>query len=140
MPEHIRGWVFYNADCGFCSGWAGCVHDLLARRGYHLAPLQTEWVRQRLGLMEGEPLVEMKLLTADGRILGGADAMIQIARSVWWTWPFFALAQLPGIKLILRIVYRWVARNRHCHGNDCLISTPLNTTPRHGTSSFYELP
>jgi predicted DCC family thiol-disulfide oxidoreductase YuxK len=138
--EHIQGWVFYDADCAFCTAWAGRAHDLLARRGYRLAPLQAEWVRLRLGLKDDEPLQEMKLLTADGRILGGADAIIQTAGSVWWAWPLFALSQFPGIKPLLRIIYRWVARNRHCHGNHCLISGPPAKTQRHGTSSFYELP
>jgi predicted DCC family thiol-disulfide oxidoreductase YuxK len=138
--ESIRGWVFYDADCAFCSGWAARFHELLARRGYHLAPLQAEWVRLRLGLKEDAPLLEMKLLTTDGRVLGGADALIHIARSVWWAWPLFVMAQFPGISAILRIVYRWVARNRHCHGNHCLISGPPNKTQRHGTSSFYEFP
>ncbi len=132
--------MFYDADCAFCTGWAGRAQDLLARRGYHLAPLQADWVRLRLGLKDDAPLLEMKLLTADGRILGGADAVVHIARSVWWARSVFVLAEIPGLKSILQIIYRWVARNRHCLGNHCRLPGPPARHHRHLTSSFYELP
>jgi predicted DCC family thiol-disulfide oxidoreductase YuxK len=138
--EIIRGWIFYDAGCAFCSGWAECAHDVLARRGYHLAPLQAGWVRALLGLQDDAPLLEMKLFTSDGRILGGADALICIARSIWWAWPLFLLAQIPGIKPILRIIYHWMARNRHCLGNHCRLPVRHPDPRRHGASSFYELP
>ena len=140
MREHFEGWVCYDTDCAFCQRWASRAQELLARRGWHLAPLQAKWVRQKLGLTEGEIPDEMKLLAADGRILGGADAAICLARSIWWAWPFYALAQLPGAKPILRAAYRHVAKNRHCFGGHCGI--PGKSGHRHHrlTSSFYDLP
>jgi predicted DCC family thiol-disulfide oxidoreductase YuxK len=139
ITETIQGWVFYDADCPFCTRWACRTDELLARRGWHLAPLQADWVRLRLNLKDGEPLLEMKLLTADGRILGGADAIIYVARSIWWAWPLFALAQLPGITPVLRAVYRRIAKNRFCFGGHCALPVKPVTHHRHLTSSFYDL-
>ena len=61
----------------------------------------------------------MRLLLADGRELGGADALVEIARRIWWAWPLFALAQVPGVMLLLHAAYRQVAANRHCISGAC---------------------
>jgi predicted DCC family thiol-disulfide oxidoreductase YuxK len=139
ITETIRGWIFYDADCPFCSRWALRTDELLARRGWHLAPLQADWARLRLGLKEGEPLLDMKLLTADGRIFGGADAYVYAARTIWWAWPFFAFAQLPGITPVLNAVYRCIAKNRYCFGRRCPLPPKPAAPHRHLTSSFYDL-
>jgi predicted DCC family thiol-disulfide oxidoreductase YuxK len=140
MTEYGRGWVFYDAECPFCRRWADRGHDVLSRRGLHLAPLQSEWVRIRLGLNEAEPPTEMKLLLTDGRLFGGADALIQIARFIWWAWPFYLLAQLPGVRPMLRVVYRYIAGNRYCLRTDACNPTRNRSNNHHRSSSFYELP
>lgn len=140
ITEHIKGWVLYDGDCAFCRQWVERTRLLLLRRGFHFVPLQAVWVRERLGHAENESLTEMKLLAPDGRILGGADAIVEMTRSIWWAWPFYALAQLPGIKPILRAVYSRIARNRHCFAGRCQLPTQRPHNHRHLTSSFYELP
>jgi len=139
ITETIQGWVFYDADCPFCTRWAWRTDELLARHGWHLAPLQADWVRLRLDLKDDEPLLEMKLLTADGRIFGGADALVHLARSIWWMWPLFAPAQLPGVTLVLRAIYRRIAKNRFCFGRRCALPAKPVARHRHLTSSFYDL-
>jgi predicted DCC family thiol-disulfide oxidoreductase YuxK len=138
--EKVRGWVLYDADCQVCCRWAGCAHELLARRGWHLAPLQAGWARKKLDLKEGEPMLEMKMLIADGQILGGADALVRITRSIWWAWPLFLLAQIPGCKPVLRAVYRGIARNRYCLGGRCVLPPKPAHHQRHLTTSFYDIP
>jgi len=140
ITEYTRGWVFYDATCGLCVRWAERCRSLLLRRGFHLVPLQAAWVAPRLGLTPAELLYEMKLLTADGEIIGGADCFIHISRYIWWARPFFVLAQIPGVKPLLRAAYRWVARNRHCLGNQCPLPPAAPTKPHHRATSFYELP
>jgi predicted DCC family thiol-disulfide oxidoreductase YuxK len=78
-------------------------------------------VQKQLGLKPNEPLVEMKLLVNDKTIYGGAEALVQIARRIWWAWPLFTLAQLPGAMFLLRANYRWVAANRYCLSGKCSI-------------------
>ena len=111
-----RGWVFFDADCAFCSAWARHLHATLESRGFGLAALQSPRVRALLNLPDGELLREMRLLTADGSVLGGADALIFLARTIWWAWPVYALAQLPGVRALLAAAYRWLAAHRHCLG------------------------
>ena len=110
--EPVRGWVLYDGECPLCCATAARFTPLLLRHRYPLASLQTPWVQERLGLQPGAPLDEMKLLAADGKIFGGAAALLQIARHIRWAWPMFALAKIPGVKISLWAAYRRVARNR----------------------------
>jgi len=121
MPRKIlwtqpppRGWLLYDADCGFCTRWAWRLALFVGPRGFHLAPLQAPWVRRRLGLSPGELLHELRVLTADDALYGGADALLYLARQIWWAWPIVVLTWLPGMLPLARAAYRGVARRRHC--------------------------
>lgn len=113
--------MLYDGECPLCLNAVARFAPTLHRYHFGLAPLQTAWVQQRIGLNTGEPLAEMKLLVEDGRIYGGADALVQIARRIWWAMPLFALAQVPGVKFLFRSGYRWIAVNRHCLNGACEI-------------------
>jgi predicted metal-dependent hydrolase/predicted DCC family thiol-disulfide oxidoreductase YuxK len=114
-------WVLYDGDCSFCTGAATWFAPLLHHHHFALATLQTPWVRQRLGLKPNEPLVEMKLLMGDGRICGGVDALLQIARALWWAWPVYVISFVPGFKSLLRITYRRIAARRNCANTMCAL-------------------
>lgn len=114
-----RGWVFFDAGCSFCSAWARHLHGTLTARGFGLAPLQSPRVRALLNLPEHELLREMRLLMPDGNVLGGADALIYLAQNIWWAWPVYALAHLPGMRGLLLSAYRWFAARRHCLASTC---------------------
>jgi alginate O-acetyltransferase complex protein AlgI len=113
--------VLYDGECSLCVGLAQRCESLLRRHGFAIAPLQSSWVVQRLGRRADEGLTEMGLLTADGRSRGGADALIYLAGRIWWGWPLFALAHLPGMRPILWRLYRWIANRRHCFGGACQV-------------------
>jgi predicted DCC family thiol-disulfide oxidoreductase YuxK len=123
-----RGWLFYDGECSLCTGAAMRFQSLLNHYGFEMAPLQTAWARERLSSEADEVPDEMKLLTDARQIFGGADALLQIARRIWWTWPIFALAKIPGITPLFRVTYRWLAANRTCFGGKCLI--PENHYPQ----------
>jgi predicted DCC family thiol-disulfide oxidoreductase YuxK len=76
---------------------------------------------KRLDLEPSAPLEEMRVLTADGRDIGGADAVIFLARQMWWGRPFAALAQLPSMHKLLDRGYRWIAAHRGCDHITCKI-------------------
>jgi predicted DCC family thiol-disulfide oxidoreductase YuxK len=126
IPKHTteaaQGWVLYDGECPLCLKAVARFTPLLRRHHFDLAPLQMPWVQQRFGLKPNEPLAEMKLLAGDETIYGGADALTQIARRIWWAWPLFAVTQIPGAMILLRAVYRWIATNRTCVGNVCRLS------------------
>ena len=117
--EAAQGWVLYDGECPLCLATVARFGPLLRRHHFDLASLQTPWVQKRLGLNSGEPLTEMKLLTTDDGIYGGADAALQIARKIWW--PLFALAKIPGITPLFHVIYRRIAANRTCFGGQCSI-------------------
>jgi hypothetical protein len=64
-------------------------------------------------------LFEMKVLTAEGKQLGGADALVFLASAIWWTWPVHALARLPGVLPLLRAAYGRAAPHRRCTEASC---------------------
>jgi predicted DCC family thiol-disulfide oxidoreductase YuxK len=119
--ETAQGWVLYDGECRFCSGTAARFTPMLRSHQFDLAPLQTPWVQQRLGLHPDESLTEMKLLAADGLIYGGADAFVQIARRIWWTWPLYAVSLIPGVRILLRAIYQWIAARRNCADGICAV-------------------
>ena len=113
------GWVFFDGECPFCISLVRRFLPVLAPRGFGLAPLQDPRVQELLALPAGDLLREMRALTPDGRVFGGADAVIWLAKGIWWAWPLYALAQLPGMRAALRAAYRWVAARRNCNNGTC---------------------
>ncbi|HXE91651.1 MAG TPA: DUF393 domain-containing protein [Terriglobales bacterium] len=113
----VAGWVAYDGDCGVCQRLVRVVAPYLRRQGFVFETLQAPWMAARLHISYGvapeDLLKEMRVLTADGRALAGAEAIIFLTRYVWWLWPLWALVQAPGMKPLLRIGYRWLARHRH---------------------------
>lgn len=120
--RNANGWVCFDAQCNLCVNLARRFGALLRRYQFGLVPLQTPWVRERVG-GEGEDLLsEMRLITPGGQIHGGADALIEIARRIWWAKPVFWFSRIAPARLALRKGYRWVARNRTCLAGSCHIS------------------
>jgi predicted DCC family thiol-disulfide oxidoreductase YuxK len=113
----FRGWILYDGTCRSCAASARRFDSIFRRRGFLFLPLQTNWIMDRLDLEPGAPLEEIRVLTADGRGIGGADAVVFLARQFWWAWPFAALAQSPAMHKLLGRGYRWIAAQRDCHNN-----------------------
>jgi predicted DCC family thiol-disulfide oxidoreductase YuxK len=115
----FRGWILYDGACQSCTASARRFDRIFRHRGFLFLPLQTEWVRQQLGLEAGAPLEEMHVLTNEGQDIAGVDAILFLARRVWWTWPVVAFAQLPGMHKLLDRGYRWIAAHRGCDHIKC---------------------
>jgi predicted DCC family thiol-disulfide oxidoreductase YuxK len=124
-----RGWVFFDRECSVCTALARRFRRPLDKRGFELAALQDPRVQALLALPPEDLLREMRVATADGEIYGGAEAIVYLARQIWWAWPLFAAAKLPGVPRILDACYRWFADQRTCASGSCSVS-PKN---RHTT-------
>ncbi len=122
VREASSGWLAYDADCAFCVAMVRPVAGILARRGIGVVPLQAGWVRQRLGLRDGERADRMWLIRRDGANCGGGDALIEIARRVWWARPAAWLARLPGVRRLINAAYMLIARNRDCSNGACAVA------------------
>ena len=119
--RRANGWLFFDADCAFCTALARRLRPALESRGFGLAPLQSARVRAMLGLPEEELLREMRALAPDGGRHDGIDAVLLVARRIWWLWPLYALARLPGAHRWLARAYRWVAAHRNCSAAVCAL-------------------
>ena len=117
--RHARGWLFFDAECGFCTRTARWLMPILARRGLAAAPLQDPRVGALLGLPKMELIREMRFLLSDGTQYGGADAVVAVAREIWWGWPLVWLSRMPAMMGYLRRAYRWFATRRSCAATGC---------------------
>jgi len=102
--------IVYDADCGFCQA---SVNSLLARvpLGSFVA-VPSFQAGDLPGFSVQTARREVRVLTSDGQWIGGADAVFFVLRYS----KLKPLAILFGaIPLIwpARLVYKWVAKNRH---------------------------
>ena len=86
------------------------------RRGLAVAPLQDPRVAQLLGLSQEELLRAIRFVSPMAVDRLGADAVLAVARELWWARPLLWLARVPGMMSIMHAGYRWVALHRRCHG------------------------
>lgn len=108
--------VLYDDACGMCLRTVARLRPLLEPRGLRFDPFP-----------DGVEKIEMKLVLPDGRVIGGADAEVAMARAVWWLRPLTFLTRLPGVMPLLRRAYRKVAANRHCISGACGWTPPAKT-------------
>jgi len=141
------GWIYFDAGCRFCVAhrrrWGRVFED----RGFIWLPLQTLGAAERLGITESQLLAEMWLQLANGRTFGGVNAWGALLRRVWWLWPLGILLGLPGFNAAARVLYRWIAKNRHCLGGACTIPSQGKGTAHshlagshHRHAAFLEFP
>jgi predicted DCC family thiol-disulfide oxidoreductase YuxK len=116
--------LFYDGDCAMCTNGIRRFGPLLARRGIVVEPLQTPDACERLGVREEERLTEMRLRVDDGSVFGGAAAVAELTRRIWWAWPLWAISRMPGAMGPMRATYAWVARHRDCAKGACGVRGP----------------
>jgi len=119
--RHAQGWLFFDAECVFCTKIARWLAPILERRGLALAPLQDPRVAALLGLSRDKLMREFHLLMSGGTRYGGADTVIALAAQIWWAAPIVWLAKIPGMTNLLRAGYRAIAANRSCSAETCAV-------------------
>ena len=78
------GWVFFDADCAICTSLARRFRRTLEKRGFVLGALQDPRVGVLLGIPRDRLLLELRVVTGTHDIHGGADAIVFLARKIWW--------------------------------------------------------
>ncbi|MEE2886278.1 MAG: DCC1-like thiol-disulfide oxidoreductase family protein [Planctomycetota bacterium] len=127
MAAQKEHWLFYDGTCRFCIGMVERWRRPLEQRGFGFAALQEDWVRNQLDLPEQELLQEMRVLSSSGRVRGAADALVFIWGRIWWCWPLWLIAQVPGVHWLLDQAYRWIAARRNCISGTCSVHAHSNT-------------
>jgi predicted DCC family thiol-disulfide oxidoreductase YuxK len=113
--RHARGWIFYDAECDFCTHIARWIRKPLLRRGLGVAPLEDARVAALLGIPASDLLRAIRYLGEDGRQYAGADALLEVAGEFWWARPLLWASRVRVLKAAMRASYEWVARQRQCH-------------------------
>jgi len=129
--RHARGWLFFDAECGFCTRFARWLTPILERRGLATAPLQDPRVGALLGMRRNELLRELRFLLSDGRHYGGADAILAIAGEIWWARPLVWLSKVPGMLNPLHAAYHHLAERRNCFAERSLPCAVRGTVKTH---------
>ena len=111
--------VLYDGSCGFCARWVPFWEATLLRRGIAIAPLQSDWVAERLNLTPDEATQDLRFLRVDGTYVSGADVYRHVMRRIWWAWPLAMLASAPGLRRVFDWGYRTFARNRYRISSAC---------------------
>lgn len=106
------GWILYDSSCGFCRRWIPFWEKALLRRGFGIAALQEEWVKDQLEISPEKLQNDLRLLLADGTHLAGADVYRHAMRRIWWALPLYFVSLLPGCRQVFDWSYRTFARNR----------------------------
>lgn len=117
-PKPI-GWILYDDSCGFCRRWVPFWEDTLIRRGFSIAPLQADWVREKLRFTESDLLRDLRLLLIDGSQICGADVYRYAMRRIWWAWPVYIFSITPGLRNAFDWGYRTFAANRFRVSSAC---------------------
>lgn len=118
----IRGHILYDGDCGICKQIAGKLSTTFNKRGFELAPLQEDWVAEKIDVGEEDLLKDMRLLFTDGTLHSGANAYRYLMRRIWWAYPIYLLSIIPGLSHLFDWSYRKFADNRHRISTTCKIS------------------
>ena len=66
-----------------------------------------------LGLTVEDGMTQVWFVSQSGRLSGGAAAVNEALRLVWWVRPLTMLYQLPGLQKLQDRLYRWVGDNRY---------------------------
>jgi predicted DCC family thiol-disulfide oxidoreductase YuxK len=119
--RHARGWLFFDAECEFCTRTAKLLMGPMDRRGLAVAPLQDPRVGALLGLPEKDLLSAIRFVFEDGSQYAGADAVLAVVRELWWARPLLWVAKIPGMMPAMRAGYRWVAQHRRCPAGYCSV-------------------
>src|SRR5713101_5950111 len=124
--RHARGWLFFDAECKFCTGIAMWLAAPMNRRRLAVAALQDPRVGALLGLSREELLSAIRFVSEDGTQYSGADAVLAVAREFSWARPFLWASRVPGMIYVMREGYRWIEQKRSCTAGYCALKPGLS--------------
>ncbi|HZL12553.1 MAG TPA: DCC1-like thiol-disulfide oxidoreductase family protein [Verrucomicrobiae bacterium] len=113
------GWILYDDSCGFCRRWVPFWEKTLRKRGFEIATLQADWVRQKLQLNENDLLQDLRLLLTNGEQIQGADTYRYAMKRIWWAYPIYLFSIAPLDRTIFDWSYRKFAAHRHQISRAC---------------------
>jgi predicted DCC family thiol-disulfide oxidoreductase YuxK len=122
IKTHPAGWILYDDSCGFCRRWVPFWEKTLRKRGFEIATLQADWVRQKLQLNENDLLQDLRLLLATGDQTQGADTYRFALKRIWWAYPIYLFSIAPLGKNVFDWSYGKFAAHRHQISSTCKLN------------------
>jgi predicted DCC family thiol-disulfide oxidoreductase YuxK len=112
-----KGWILYDGMCGACTYFVGEKADYFNKLGYETLPLQEisekqSWIKDHFSITESDLYQEIHLVTANKRLLKGADVYREITRSCCLLYPFYIASKLPVLRCIYDSAYREISKRR----------------------------
>jgi glyoxylase-like metal-dependent hydrolase (beta-lactamase superfamily II)/predicted DCC family thiol-disulfide oxidoreductase YuxK len=137
-PHH----VLYDEQCEICQAGVSWLKALDRRKRTVCHPIDPEVLaRVHKDLTVEGCLRELHVVTPDGRIVAGWDAVATLARLFPPTWIAGAVGSVPGVRSVFRALYRFVARNRYafskCRGGACRVERPEITRKKANSRVFW---
>ena len=110
--------VLFDGGCPICRRTVRTLRRLDWLERLQFADATDEEIRRRLApaLTLDEAMRQMNVVDGRGRLSGGFDAQLRIARRVPALWLFGVLGALPGVCQIGSAVYRYIAAHRKRQG------------------------
>jgi len=120
MLRFSRDVVIYDGQCAFCRTQIDRMQRRDREHVFEFVPIETPGLdRLYPVLTQGDFNTGMRLVTLDGSVFVGADAVYQISRRLsGWRWVAW-LYRLPVVGMVARQAYAWIAANRHRLGGEC---------------------
>jgi predicted DCC family thiol-disulfide oxidoreductase YuxK len=116
-----KGWILYDDSCGFCRRWIPFWENTLLKRGFAIAPLQANWVKEKLPADEKDLLRDLRLLLAGGEQIQGADVYRYAMKRIWWAYPFYLFSIVPLCRNLFNWGYKTFAAHRYKVSRVCKI-------------------
>ena len=118
--QSSRPVVVYDGECSFCARQIEVMKRRDTDRVFEFVPRQAEGLDRRFPMLVAQDFDSgMRLVHPDTSISVGADAVYHIARRLRG-WKLMAwLYRVPGLNVLCRKTYAWIARNRYRLAKKC---------------------
>lgn len=112
--------VVFDDSCQFCQNQIKKIKSMDPDNQFEYVPRSAPDLTSRFPILKEMNFDSgMRLITTDNKVYVGADAIHQIARHLPSTKGFACLYQLPVIKQVCQLVYKWIAANRKKLAGQC---------------------
>jgi len=105
--------VFYDGSCRICVGFTGWLRHIDGKKQFRLEPYQDNALLSQYGLRQENLEREIHIMTSEGKIFRGADAVLEIwQHSGHWSGFAAVIFKVPPLIWLARLIYKLIARYR----------------------------
>jgi predicted DCC family thiol-disulfide oxidoreductase YuxK len=106
--------LIYDGECGICRQAVEILKRWDREHVLRYVPFQDAAAVARFDIPLPKLAAAMHVISRDGRIASGADAvprLLELFPGKRWLAPLF---RIPGVLPLARRIYAWIAMRRHC--------------------------